>query len=219
MTNILIADDHTIVRQGLEQLLAEVPEFNVVGTAACGPDVLAHVRKGGFDLVLLDLNMPGSHGADLIKQIKSEQPSLHVLVLSMHNEEQFAVRALKAGASGYITKQSAVDELLAALRTVIGGEVYISAAVAQAMAMDMIRPKSGTASTSLSEREFSVLVMIGRGRALNEIAESLHLSPKTVSTYKARVLEKLGLSGTADLVRYAIDHQLLEERRSIAAPV
>jgi DNA-binding NarL/FixJ family response regulator len=216
---ILIADDHTIVREGLVQLLDEVADFTIAGIAANGHEVLAQVRNGGFDMVLLDLNMPGPHGIELITQLKAETPVLHVLVLSMHNEEQFAVRALQAGAAGYLTKQSAVDELVAAMRAVIAGNTYISSAVAQAMVMDMIRSRLATPPSELSQREFSVLVMIGRGRALNEIADSLHLSPKTVSTYKARVLEKLGLANTADLVRYAIDHRLLEERRgALASP-
>ncbi len=216
MIRILIADDHTIVREGLVQLLGEVPDFRIAGIAANGHEVLAQVRKGGFDIVLFDLNMPGPHGIELITQLKAEFAALHLLVLSMHNEEQFAVRALQAGAAGYLTKQSAVDELVAAVRAVFAGTTYISSAVAQAMALDMIRPRLATPPSELSQREFSVLVMIGRGRALNEIADSLHLSPKTVSTYKARVLEKLGLANTADLVRYAVDHRLLEERRGVA---
>jgi DNA-binding NarL/FixJ family response regulator len=196
-----------------------VADFTIAGSAANGHEVLAQARNGGFDMVLLDLNMPGPHGIELIAQLKAETPALHVLVLSMHSEEQFALRALQAGAAGYLTKQSAVDELVAAVRAVVAGKPYISSAVAQAMVMDMIRSRLATPPSELSQREFSVLVMIGRGRALNEIADSLHLSPKTVSTYKARVLEKLGLANTADLVRYAVDHRLLEERRgALASP-
>jgi DNA-binding NarL/FixJ family response regulator len=217
MIKILIADDHTIVRQGLVQLLSEVPELEIGGTAGNGAEVLAEVRAGSYDLVLLDLNMPGPHGIELIKQIKAEKPSLFVLVLSMHKEEQFALRALKAGACGYLTKESAVDELVAAVHAVVEGGVYISASVAQAMAMDIVRPKPGPAVSELSQREFSVLVMIGQGRALNDIAEQLHLSPKTVSTYKSRILEKLGLANTAELVRYAVAHQLLDDGRDPAA--
>jgi two-component system invasion response regulator UvrY len=213
MIRILIAEDHTIVRQGLEQLLSDVEDIEVTGVAATGQEVLAQIRAGICDVVLLDLTMPGPHGIDLIRQIRVEQPELFVLVLSMHKEEQFALRALKAGAAGYLTKDSAVDELVTALRRVVAGEVFISPAVAQALALDMIRPKPGPAPGELSSREFSVLVLIARGKALNEIAEELHLSAKTISTYKARIMEKLGFANNADLVRYAAEHHLIEDRR------
>jgi DNA-binding NarL/FixJ family response regulator len=211
---VLVAEDHTIVRQGLQQLLGEVGDVEVVGIAANGNEVLAQIRSTAIDVVLLDLTMPGPHGIELIEQIKAEKPQLFVLVLSMHKEEQFALRALKAGAAGYLTKDSAVDELVIALHRVVAGEIFISAAVAQALALDMVRPKPGPAPNQLSSREFSVLVMIARGQALNEIAEELHLSAKTISTYKARVMEKLGLANTAELIRYAAEHQLLADRRT-----
>lgn len=211
MIRILIAEDHTIVRQGLEQLLGEVADIEVAGIAANGTEVLAHIRGAEFDVVLLDLTMPGPHGIELIRQIKSEKPHLCLLVLSMHKEEQFALRALQAGASGYLTKESAVDELVTALRQVYAGEVFISASVANALALERVRPRQGPTLAQLSSREFSVLVSIARGIPLNEIAEELHLSAKTVSTYKARVMEKLGLANTAELIRYAAQHHLLDQ--------
>jgi two-component system, NarL family, invasion response regulator UvrY len=213
MIRVLIAEDHTIVRQGLQQLLGDVEDLEVTGTAANGQEVLAQIRRDVCDVVLLDLTMPGPHGIELIRQIRAEKPELFVLVLSMHKEEQFALRALKAGAAGYLTKDSAVDELVTALRHVVAGEVFISPSVAQAMALEMVRPKPGPAPGDLSSREFSVLVLIARGKALNEIAEELHLSAKTISTYKARIMEKLGFANNADLVRYAAEHNLIEDRR------
>jgi len=161
--------------------------------------------------------MPGPHGIELVEQIKSEQPGLHVLVLSMHKEEQFALRALKAGAGGYLTKDSAVDELVIGLRKVAAGETYICASIAQALALDMLHPGTGPAHDQLSSREYSVLVMVARGQALNDIAEELHLSAKTVSTYKARLMEKMGFANNAELIRYAAEHKLTHNRSDLPA--
>jgi two-component system, NarL family, invasion response regulator UvrY len=215
--SVIIAEDHTIVRQGLEQLLAEQSDIEVAGVAANGDEALAQIRSAACDVLLLDLNMPGPHGIDLIEQIKSERPALQMLVLSMHREEQFALRALKAGATGYLTKDSAVDELVVALRKVATGETYICASIAQALALDMLHPRCGSAHDQLSSREYSVLVLVARGQALNDIAEQLHLSAKTISTYKARLMEKMGFANNAELIRYAAEHQLMQERRDLPA--
>jgi DNA-binding NarL/FixJ family response regulator len=212
MIRVIIAEDHTIVRQGLEQLLAEHDDIEVTGVAASGDEVLAQIRGAACDVVLLDLNMPGPHGIELVEQIKYEKPGLQVVVLSMHKEEQFALRALKAGAAAYLTKDSAVDELVGGLRKVAAGETYICMAIAQALALDMLHPKPGPAHDQLSSREYSVLVMVARGQPLNEIAEELHLSAKTVSTYKARLMEKMGFANNAELVRYAAAHKLAPDR-------
>jgi len=222
MTNILVADDHTIMRQGLVQLLADSDEFAVVAQAADGFEVLKHVRSGGLNLnlIVLDMTMPGRHGIDLIKQIRSEQPALKIVVLSMHREPQYALRAMQAGASAYLTKESAADELIEAIRKVLTGETYINASIARALAMGLVRPETRPALSELSNREFQVLVMIANGKALNEIAATLNLSAKTISTYKARILEKLQLHDTAALIRYAIEQDLIEDRRTPpASPV
>jgi len=219
MIRLLVADDHRIMRQGLRQLLAEQNDFMVAAEAANGFEVLERIREIELDLVVLDLVMPGRHGIDLIKQIKTEKPALPVLVLSMHTEEQYALRALKAGALGYLSKETAADELVAAIRKLVAGESYISARIAQSLALHLAQPEQRPAHSQLSDREFHVLVMIARGSSLSEIATELHLSAKTVSTYKARVLEKLKLGSTADLVRYAIDHDLMEDRRRDADAV
>jgi two-component system invasion response regulator UvrY len=214
---VIIAEDHTIVRQGLEQLLADQDDIEIAGVAANGDETLAQIRGVACDVLLLDLNMPGPHGIELVERIKSEQPGMQVLVLSMHKEEQFALRALKAGAGGYLTKDSAVDELVVGLRKVAVGETYICAAIAQALALDMLHPRSGPAHHQLSSREYSVLVMVARGQALNDIAEELHLSAKTVSTYKARLMEKMGFANNAELIRYAAEHKLAQDPLNLPA--
>jgi DNA-binding NarL/FixJ family response regulator len=218
MIRILVADDHTIMRQGLVQLLADIEDCQVAGQAASGFEVLEKIRAESFDVVLLDLTMPGRHGVDLIRQIKLERPALKILVLSMHREEQYALRALQAGASGYLTKESAADELIAAIRKVVDGESYISALIARSLAMSLVRPETRPPHSDLSNREFQVLMMIAEGRALTEIAAELSLSAKTISTYKTRVLEKLKLDDTAALIRYALEHGLIEDRRVPPAP-
>jgi DNA-binding NarL/FixJ family response regulator len=202
MIRILVADDHTIMRQGLVQLLADIEDCQVAGQAASGFEVLEKIRAESFDVVLLDLTMPGRHGVDLIRQIK----------------EQYALRALQAGASGYLTKESAADELIAAIRKVVDGESYISALIARSLAMSLVRPETRPPHSDLSNREFQVLMMIAEGRALTEIAAELSLSAKTISTYKTRVLEKLKLDDTAALIRYALEHGLIEDRRVPPAP-
>ena len=210
MIRVLLADDHGLVREGLRGILAKGSDIEVAAKAANGDEVLALVKARDFDLALLDLSMPGLSGLALIKRLKVERPKLRILVLSMHGESQYAARALKAGASGYLTKDSAAAQLLGAIRKIAAGGVQISeAAAAQLIGA---RGAADTPHAALSDREYEVLRQIVAGRSVTEIAEALHLSVKTVSTHKARILEKLDLAGTADLVRYAIEHGLTDQR-------
>lgn len=210
MIRILIADDHTLVREGLKQILASAGDVVVAAEAVDGDQALARVRSEEFDLALLDLSMPGLSGIELIKRLKLEKPRLRILVLSMHGEQQYAVRAYKAGASGYLTKDSASAQLVAAIRKIAAGGVYISPAAAEQLALGAMPGGSALPHNALSNREFEVLRLIVAGGSLTDIAQSLHLSVKTVSTHKTRILQKMNLSSTADLVRYALEHQLLD---------
>jgi len=207
---VLLADDHGLVREGLRGILAKAADIEVAAEAATGDEVLARVKETAFDVALLDLSMPGLSGIALIKRLKLEKPKLRILVLSMHGESQYAARALKAGASGYLTKDSAASQLLGAIRKIAAGGVQISEAAAA-----QLIGAGGAADAphaALSDREYEVLRRIVAGRSVTEIADALHLSVKTVSTHKARILQKLDLAGTAELVRYAIEHGLLDER-------
>jgi DNA-binding NarL/FixJ family response regulator len=201
---VLLADDHEIVRDGLKRILAAAGDLQVAGEAASGDQALALVRANDYDVAMLDLSMPGLSGIDLIKRLKAERPALKVLVLSMHGEHQYAARALKAGASGYLTKDSAAEQLVGALRKIAAGGVHISEAAAASLMASEKRLHG-----ALSDREFEVLRLLASGQGPTEIGERLHLSVKTVSTHKARILEKLELASTADLVRYAMEHKLL----------
>jgi DNA-binding NarL/FixJ family response regulator len=205
---VVIADDHTILREGLRQLLTSASDMEVVGEAADGHEALARVRNLDFDVLLLDMSMPGKSGIELIKQVKSEKPKLRVLVLSMHEETQYAVRAIKAGASGYVTKDSAGTQLVTAIRKVAAGGAFISAEVAEQLALSAMPDAEGPPHTRLSDREFEVFQRLVAGESVTDIAASLNLSGKTVSTHKARLMEKLGLDNQADLVRYAMKHGL-----------
>ena len=204
MIRVLLADDHEIVRDGLKRILAATPDVQVTGEAASGDEALALVRANDYDVALLDMSMPGLSGIDLIKRLRIEKPGLKLLILSMHGEHQYAARALKAGASGYLTKDSAAEKLLGALRKVAAGGVHISDAAAASLVAAERAPHQ-----ALSDREFEVLKLLAAGRSPTEIAAQLHLSVKTVSTHKAHIQEKLGLGGTADLVRYALEHKLV----------
>jgi DNA-binding NarL/FixJ family response regulator len=205
MIRVLLADDHAIVRDGLRRILVADTGFEVAGEAANGDEALALVRANDYDVAVLDMSMPGLSGIDLVKRLKLEKPKLRLLVLSMHGEQQYAVRALKAGASGYLTKDSAAAQLLGALRKVAGGGVHVS----DAAAARLVAGAGGAPHEALSDREFEVLRLLAQGLSPTEIGERLHLSVKTVSTHKTRVLEKLGLGGTAELVRYALEQKLL----------
>ncbi|MEI6719882.1 MAG: response regulator transcription factor [Betaproteobacteria bacterium] len=210
MTRILIADDHTLVREGLKQILSATPGLEVVAEAMDGDQALAHVRSTEFDLALLDMSMPGLSGIDLIKRLKLERPKLRILVLSMHGEQQYAVRAFKAGASGYLTKDSASDQLVAAIRKIAAGGVYISAAAAEQLAMGAMDAPGELPHRSLSDREFEVFRLLVAGTSITDIADGLHLSVKTVSTHKTRILQKMNMASTAELVRYAVENKLVD---------
>jgi DNA-binding NarL/FixJ family response regulator len=205
MIRILVADDHKLVREGLKQILGAAADVEVAGEAATGDEALALAKANDYDLALLDMSMPGLAGIDLIKRLKIEKPSLRLLVLSMHGEQQYAARALKAGASGYLTKDSAAEQLLGAIRKVAAGGVHISEAAAASLVA------GGGTQAPLSDREFEVLRLLAAGHGPTEIADRLNISVKTVSTHKARVLEKLGLGSTAELVRYALENNLLDQ--------
>jgi DNA-binding NarL/FixJ family response regulator len=210
MIRIVIADDHTIVREGLMQLLAAAGDFEVVGEARDGHEVMTLVRDLDFDVLLTDMSMPGKSGVELIKQVKSEKPRLRILVLTMHEEHQYAVRAIRAGASGYLTKDSASAQLVSALRKVAGGGAYISSAVAEQLALNAMPGAEGPPHAALSDREFQVFRMIAEGKSVSDIAERLNLSVKTVSTHKANLMQKMNISTTGEIIRYAIAHNLVE---------
>ena len=211
MIRILLADDHALVREGLRRILTAAADIEVAAEAADGDEVLALVRRSEFDLALLDLSMPGLSGLALIKRLKLEKPRLRILVLSMHGESQYAARALKAGASGYLTKDSAAAQLLGAIRKIAAGGVQISEAAA-AQLIGTSATGDSLPHAALSDREYEVLRHIVAGRTITDIADVLNLSVKTVSTHKARILQKLNLAGTAELVRYAIEHRLTDEK-------
>jgi DNA-binding NarL/FixJ family response regulator len=205
---ILIADDHPIVRHGLRQILADSNEVSEVGEAASEADVLRLLRQQAWDVLVLDLAMPGRGGLETLKVVRAEWPRLPILILTMYPEDQYAVRALRAGADGYLSKESAAERLLEALRKVNGGGKYVSERVAERLAVEIGRPKGEPPHEALSDRELQVLVLVGSGRTVGEIAEQLALSVKTVSTYRARILEKTGLRNNAELMQYVIEHKL-----------
>ncbi len=210
MINILIADDHTIVRKGLKQILAETQDMVVTGEASNGFEVMEKVKQSQYDVLLLDISMPGKSGLDILRELKTENPKLPVLVLSMYPEEQYAVRVLRAGASGYLTKESAPDELVVALRKVAQGKKYVSPSLAEKLAVDLEVDASKPAHEMLSDREYQVLCMIASGKTVGEIAEKLTLSAKTISTYRARILEKMNMKNNAELTHYAIQNKLVD---------
>ena len=210
MLKILIADDHAIVREGLKQILAETADMVVAGEATNGQEVLELVRGKDFDLVLLDLAMPEKDGLDTLKELKLEKPNLPVLVLSIYPEEQYAVRVLKAGASGYLTKESAPDELIAAIRKVSRKGKYVSQSLGEKLASYLTADPDQPAHELLSDREYRVMLMIASGKTVTEIAEAIFLSVKTISTYRVRALRKMGMKNNAEFAYYAIKHGLLE---------
>src|SRR5438552_1788250 len=205
---VLVCDDHPIVRRGLREILEQAGAPVTVGEAASAAEGLALARKQSWDTVVLDITMPGRSGLELLKELKSERPNVPVLVLSVHPAEQYAVRVLRAGASGYLTKESAPEELLTAIRHIVRGGRYISPSVGETLADDLGRPAEQLPHHGLSDREFEIMRLLASGRRVSEIAEQLHLSVKTVSTYRARVLLKLNLRTTAEIMRYAIKHDL-----------
>lgn len=210
MIKVLIADDHPIVRQGLRQILASTTDMEVTGEAVNAQETLDQVRAGGWDVLVLDITLPDHSGFDILKQLKHEQPDLPVLVLSIHAEEQLAVRALKAGASGYLTKEKAPEELVKAIRQVVSGGRYISRSLAESLAYGLDTASERPRLEALSDREFQVMQMIAGGKTLRGIAETLSLSVKTISTYRTRLLEKMQLKTNAEIIRYALENGLIE---------
>jgi two-component system invasion response regulator UvrY len=206
---ILLADDHAVVRSGLKQILTEAFSRATYGEARNGQEALDLVWKQNWDVVVLDITMPGRSGLDVLRQIKESKPKLPVLVLSMHPENQFATRVLKCGASGYMTKESAPAELVGAIKSVLAGRRYVSASLAESLAASLSTNHKAP-QDKLSDREFQALRLIASGKTVSEIARELSLSVKTISTYRARILEKMGLKNNAELMRYAMQHRLVE---------
>jgi DNA-binding NarL/FixJ family response regulator len=210
MIRLVIADDHAIVREGLKRIVASAEGMNIVAEAADGTEVMQRVRELEFDVLVLDLSMPGRSGMELIKLVRAEKPKLRILVLSMHQELQYAVRAIKSGASGYLTKESAPGELEQAIRKIAGGGAYVTAEVAEQLALGAMPGSQSQPHESLSDREFEVFRLLAEGVSVTDIGTRLKVSVKTVSTHKANLMQKMGLNNASDLVRYAIKHGLVE---------
>ena len=210
MIRIFIADDHPILRAGLKTLLAECEDMKVTGEASSGEEAIRMIRSGDHDVVLLDITLPDMNGVDALKQIKRHRPELSVLILSMHPEEQYAVNLLRAGASGYVPKEAAPDQLVAAIRTVMNGRRYVSAALAEALVRELADPDQQPSHSALSEREFQIFCKLAAGMSVSQIGGSLNLSVKTISTYRSRILEKMGMKTNADLISYAIRNRLVQ---------
>ena len=206
--NVILADDHNIVRHGLKQLLDTDPEINVVGEASNGNQVFELIENHNVDVVVLDITMPGRNGLETLKDLKRLHPEIPVLMLSMHPSDQYAVRVLKAGAAGYLTKESAPAELIAAIRKAYRGEKYISPDVADTLANFIQQGGSDDPHKLLSDREFEVFCLIGSGKGLTQIAQKMNLSVKTISTYRTRIIDKTGLTSNSDITRYAIERGL-----------
>jgi two-component system invasion response regulator UvrY len=207
---VLIADDHAILRRGLKEILVRELDGVICGEAENAQQVLAQFQSRPWDLVILDISMPGRSGLDVLRDLKREQPQVPVLVLSMHSEDQYGKRVLKAGASGFMNKESAPEELLKAIRIVLAGGRYVSPSLAERLVFELAGEAEQPTHERLSDREIEVLRMIASGKAISQIADELHLSATTVSTYRARILEKMGLTTNAELIRYALDHSLID---------
>jgi two-component system, NarL family, invasion response regulator UvrY len=210
MTRIFIADDHVLILEGLKKILREESDMLVVGEAHNGVETVERIRKTECDILLLDLSLPDKSGLEILKEVKKQFPHLHVLILSMFPEEVFAVRALKAGADGYLTKDSAAKELVLALRKVADGRKYVSEALSQKLAFDVAGGGGRAPHEDLSDREFQVLRMIGAGKTVTQIAAELNVSVSTVNTHRSHILEKMGMHTNAELMHYAIENKLGE---------
>lgn len=210
MIRALFADDHAVVRRGLSEILGETSDIVVHGEAGTGSEAMEKVRAGEWDVLVLDLNLPDRDGLDVLRDVKRERPKLPVLVLTMCSEEQFAVRALRAGASGYLTKESAPEELVRAVRKVVGGGRYVSPALAERLAGMMAPDADQPPHEQLSDREYEVFRLLASGRTVTQAAGALHLSAKTVSTYRGRVLEKMGFHSNAELTVYAVRNRIVD---------
>lgn len=209
MLKILIVDDHALVRQGLKQVLSEEFESAILGEAGSAQGMVEAFQEQEWDAVVLDINLPDRSGLEVLKEMKEQRPALPILMLSIHPEEQYAVRALKTGASGYLTKESAPEELIAAVRKIMGGGRYVSASLAERLAVNLSAENETPSRRGLSDREHQVISRIAQGKTVTQTADELCLSVKTVSTYRARLLKKLSLKTTAQLIRYALDQQLV----------
>lgn len=210
MISILVVDDHALIRKGLKQLLDDTEDIRVTGEAETGLQALQMAREQHYDLILLDIALPDKNGIDVLKQLKQEQPDIKIIVLSMYPEDQYGVRSLKAGASGYLNKQSAPDQLIGAIQQVISGKKYIGEIMAEQLLNSMIGNSEELMHQTLSNREYQTLCLIASGKTLTEIAESMTLSPKTVSVYRARMLEKMGFKNNAEAIHYAISYHLVD---------
>jgi DNA-binding NarL/FixJ family response regulator len=208
MVRVLIADDHAVVRKGLQQMAKEQAPFIEMVEAATGQEVLDKINESAWDCLVLDISMPGRNGLDVLHEVHHCRPDLPVLILSMHPEEQYAVRVLKAGAAGYMNKEAALDELVGAIQRVVNGGRYVSPALAERLALGLSGDLDKLPHETLSDREYTVLVMIGAGKSVSEIGDELGLSVKTISTYRSRILEKMEMKTNADLIRYVIDNNL-----------
>lgn len=209
MLRILIADDFPLFRRGVKDLLADGLEAVTVGECGNAHDLLELVRRKKWDVVILDITMPGSSGTETLKQLKAEYPKLPVLVLSMHPEDQYAVRMFKAGADGYLTKSSAPEELVQAIKKILGGGQYVSPSLGEKLALTVKASTEGAPHEHLSDREYEVMCLIASGKTVSEIAETMHLGVTTISTYRARILEKMNLKNNAELTRYALERGLV----------
>lgn len=210
MIRVLVADDHAVVRRGLQEILADSTDMVAAGEASSAREVLRKAQEGDYDVLLLDIVLPDGSGLEVLKQLRSLKPDLHILILSIYPEEQYAVRALRAGAAGYLTKDSAPDELITAIRRAAQGGKYVSAALAEKLADELGGVTTLRPHEALSDREFQVMRLLAAGKTGTEIAAELSLSVKTVSTYRSRILNKLNLKNTVEIVRYAIQEELLE---------
>jgi DNA-binding NarL/FixJ family response regulator len=209
MISILVVDDHALIRKGLKQLLEDTPDIRITGEAECGLQAINMVRAHHYDLVLLDISLPDKQGIDVLRQLKVEHPNIKVIVLSMHPEDQYGVRTLKAGALGYLNKQSAPDLLIGAIRQVLSGKKYISEIIAEQLLNNLIGESQELLHQTLSNREYQTLCLMASGKTLTEIAEDMSLSPKTISVYRGRMLEKMGFKNNAEAIHYAITYHLV----------
>ena len=209
MIKVMVADDHPVVREGLKQILSQAQDIKVTAEAEDGHEILDKVRNQEFDVIVLDITMPGLMGLDVLKQLKSEKPELPVLILSMHPEEQYAIRVLRAGASGYLTKASAPDKLTGAIRKLYRGGKYVSSSLAERLADELGGDLTKLPHQTLSDREYQVMCLLASGKTVTQVADQLALSVKTVSTYRTRILEKMRMQSNAELTHYAIENKLV----------
>jgi DNA-binding NarL/FixJ family response regulator len=210
MKRLLIADDHPVVREGLKKIFEKEPSFRIEGEARTGQEVINKIRKNEFDLVLMDITMPGKNWLEVLKELKAEFPKLPVLIVSMHKEDEYILRALKAGAAGYLNKDSIMTELVAAVKKISQGGRYISPELAERVLFQLDQDPEQLPHKALSDREYEVLCLIAEGKSTKEIAQDLFISENTVGTYRSRILEKMRLRTTAELIRYAVRHDLVD---------